>query len=166
MVMDIIGVRVREPIRNGMCIAIHTSGRIRVRVRDGDGVMGRVRVLGRVRVRVSYRVRVMERLAGVRVGRPIGKGIRIAIQASSSLLLPDPRMLAAKAALVRRGVGVSMSCCCWAAAATAKKILNPRRMATTGVRGVRVRVRVRVRVGVQVQVLVGAKVSVMVVEID
>ena len=102
MVMDIVGVRVREPIRNGMRIAIHASGRIWVRVRVGNGVMGRVRV------RVWDRVRVMERLAGVRVGRPIGKGKRIAIQASSSLLLPDPRMSAAKAALVRREVGVSV----------------------------------------------------------
>ena len=52
----------------------------------------------------------MEGLVGVRVGvgRPIGKGERIAIQASSSLLLPDPRMSAAKAALVRREVGVSV----------------------------------------------------------
>ena len=59
------------------------------------------------------------------------------------MLLPDPRMSAAKAALVRREVGVSE-------------------------RGesVRVRVRVRIGVGVGVQVLVGAKVSVMVVEID
>ena len=102
MIMDIVGVRVREPIRNGMRIAIHASGRIWVRVRVGNGVMGRVRV------RVWDRVRVMERLAGVRVGRPIGKGKRIAIQASSSLLLPDPRMSAAKAALVRREVGVSV----------------------------------------------------------
>ena len=102
MVMDIVGVRVREPIRNGMRIAIHASGRIWVRVRVGDGVMGRVRV------RVWDRVRVMERLVGVRVGRPIGKGKRIAIQASSSLLLPDPRMSAAKAALVRRDIGVSV----------------------------------------------------------
>ena len=56
--------------------------------------------MGRVRVRVWDRVR--EGLAGreLGVGRPIGKGIRIAIQASSSLLLPDPRMSAAKAALV------------------------------------------------------------------
>ena len=100
--MDKVGVRVREPIRNGMHNAIHASGRMRVRVRDGDGVMGRVRV------RVWDRVRVMERLVGVRVGRPIGKGKRIAIQASSSLLLPDPRMSAAKAALVRREVGVSV----------------------------------------------------------
>ena len=126
-----------------MRIAIHASGRIWVRVREGDGVMDRVRV------RVGDRVRVMERLVGVRVGRPIGKGIRIAIQASSSLLLPDPRMSAAKAALVRRGVGIS-------------------------VRGVRARVwdrvrirvgvgvGVRVRVGVGIQVLVGVKV----VEID
>ena len=118
MIMDIVGVRVREPIRNGMRIAIHASGRIWVRVRDENGVMGRVRV------RVWDRVRVMERLVGVRVGvgRPIGKGKRIAIQASSSLLLPDPRMSAAKAALVRREVGVS-------------------------VRGVRVGVRDRIRVG-------------------
>ena len=50
----------------------------------------------------------MEELVGVGVGRPIGKGIRIAIQASSSLLLPDPRMSAAKVALVRREVGVSV----------------------------------------------------------
>ena len=104
MVMDIVGVRVREPIRNGMRIAIHASGRIWVRVRDGDGDG----VMGRVRVRVWDRVRVMERLAGVGVGRPIGNGKRIAIQASSSLLLPDPRMSAAKAALVRREVGVSV----------------------------------------------------------
>ena len=102
--MDKVGVRVREPIRNGMHNAIHASGRMRVRVRDGDGVMGRFRV------RVWDRVRVMERLVGVRVGvgRPIGKGKRIAIQASSSLLLPDPRMSAAKAALVRRDIGVSV----------------------------------------------------------
>ena len=89
MVMDIVGVRVREPIRNGMHNAIHASG-IRVRVRDGNGV------------------RFMDGLVGLRVGvgRPIGKGKRIAIQASSSLLLPDPRMSAAKAALVRgRGWG-------------------------------------------------------------
>ena len=104
MVMVIVGVRVRELIRNGMRIAIHASSRIWVRVRDGDGVMGRVRV------RVWDRVRVMERLVGVRVGvgRPIGKGKRIAIQASSNLLLPDPRMSAAKAALVRRDIGVSV----------------------------------------------------------
>ena len=83
----------------------------------------------------------MDGLVGLRVGvgRPIGKGKRIAIQASSSLLLPDPRMSAAKAALVRGGVGVS-------------------------VRGVRVGVRDRIRV--RVQVLVGSNVSVKVVEID
>ena len=52
----------------------------------------------------------MEGLVGVRVGRPIGKGIRIAIQASSSLLLPDPRMSAAKAALVKRGVELGLEC--------------------------------------------------------
>ena len=100
MVMDIVGVR--EPNRDDMCIAIYASGRIRVRVRDGEGVRGRVRVVGKVRVKVWDRVRVMEGLttAEVGVGIPIGKGIRIAIQASSSLLLPDPRMSAAKAALV------------------------------------------------------------------
>ena len=104
MVMDI--VRVREPIKNGMRNAFHASG-IRVRVRDGDGVM--VRVMGRVIVivRVWDRAKVMEGLVGVGVGRPIGKGIRIAIQASSSLLLPDPRMSAAKAALVRGGFGLA-----------------------------------------------------------
>ena len=50
----------------------------------------------------------MEGLVGVRVGvgRPIGKGIRIAIQARSSLLLPDPRMSAAKAALVGGAAGL------------------------------------------------------------
>ena len=52
MIMDIVGVRVGEPIRNGMRNAIHASGRIWVRVRDGDGVMDRVRVMGRLRVRV------------------------------------------------------------------------------------------------------------------
>ena len=49
MVMDIVGVRVREPIRNGMRNTIHASG-IRVRVRDWDGVRGRV--MGKVRVGV------------------------------------------------------------------------------------------------------------------
>ena len=77
----------------------------------------------------------MEELVGVGVGRPIGKGIRIAIQASSSLLLPDPRMSAANAALVRREVGVSVR----------------------GVRGVWDRD--QDQIGVGVQVLVGAKVS-------
>ena len=91
-----------------MRIVIHASGRIWVRIRDGDGV--RVRIMGRVRIRDRDRDRVMEGLVGVRVGvgGPIGKGIRIAIQASSNLLLPDPRMSAAKAALVGRGVGVSV----------------------------------------------------------
>jgi len=84
----------------------------------------------------------MEGLVGVRVGvgRPIGKGIRIAIQASSSLLLPDPRMSAAKAALVRRGVGVS-------------------------VRGVRARVRNRVRIRVGVGLRVSVRVGVRVVNV-
>ena len=97
----------------------------------------------------------MEGLAGVRVGvrRPIGKGKRIAIQASSNLLLPDPRMSAAKAALVRREVGVSVS--------GVRVSVRDRVRIRVGVG-----VRVRVRVWVGVQVLVGAKISVMVVEID
>ena len=66
MVMDIVGVR--EPNRDDMCIAIYASGRIRVRVRDGDGVGDRVRVMGRVRVRVWDRVRVMQGLKGLELG--------------------------------------------------------------------------------------------------
>ena len=81
-------------------------------VRDGvwGKGRGRGRVTGRGRVGVCDRlwVRVTEGLvrAGDGVGRPIGKGIRIAIQASSSLLLPDPRMSAAKAALVGGAAGL------------------------------------------------------------
>ena len=120
-----------------------------------DVVMGRSRVMGRVRVwvrvteglvRAGVGVGVTE--GGVGVEGPIGNGIRIAIQASSSLLLPDPRMSAAKAALGGGAVGVRV-----------------KSRVRVGVRvGARVRVWVGVMVGISVRAGVGVGARVMVVK--